>query len=165
MAKCAPPLRPAAERELLWNELLADKIQTVGSDHSPSPPEMKQSSDFFEVWGGISGAQHLLPLMLSRGNLPLMSQVLSTNVAQIFRLPPGKGRIATGCDADLALVKLGGNFELKREDLFYRHRQSPYIGRSLSARVEQTLLRGRTIFKEGAIVGKSDGRLVRPVGQ
>ncbi|HEX3720171.1 MAG TPA: allantoinase AllB [Verrucomicrobiae bacterium] len=164
VAKCAPPLRSATERELLWNELLAGKIQTVGSDHSPSPPEMKQSPDFFDVWGGISGAQHLLPLMLSRGNLPLMSQLLSTNVAQTFRVPPGKGRIAAGCDADLALVKLGGNFELKSEDLFYRHRQSPYIGRHVSARVEQTLLRGRTIFKNGAIVGQPGGRIVRPVG-
>jgi allantoinase len=164
VTKCAPPLRSATERELLWNELLAGKIQTVGSDHSPSPPKMKQSPDFFDVWGGISGAQHLLPLMLSRGNLPLMSQLLSTNVAQIFRLPLDKGRIAAGCDADLALVKLGGNFELKSEDLFYRHRQSPYIGRHVSSRVEQTLLRGRTIFKNGAIVGQPGGRIVRPVG-
>jgi allantoinase len=159
IAKCAPPLRSATERELLWDELLAQRIQTVGSDHSPSPPEMKQSSDFFKVWGGISGAQHLLPLILSRGNFPLISRVVSTNVAQIFRLP-GKGRIAAGFDADLTLVKVTGEFEIKKEDLFYRHPQSPYIGRRVTARVERTFLRGQTIFKDGTIVGKAAGRLI-----
>ncbi|HEY3913776.1 MAG TPA: allantoinase AllB [Verrucomicrobiae bacterium] len=162
VAKCAPPLRSVGERELLWDELLAGKIQTVGSDHSPSPPEMKQSPDFFKIWGGISGAQHLLPLMLSRGNFPLISQLLASNVSQIFRLPASKGRIAVEFDADLALVKLGEDFEIKREDLFYRHRQSPYIGRRVSARVEQTILRGQTIFKDGKIIANPSGRLVRP---
>ena len=163
VAKCAPPLRSTTERELLWDELLAGKIQTVGSDHSPSPPEMKQSSDFFKIWGGISGAQHLLPLMLSRGNLPLVAQLLASNVSQIFRLPASKGRIAVGFDADLALVTLGEDFEIKKEDIFYRHRQSPYTGRRVPARVEHTILRGQTIFKNGKIIAKPGGRLVHPV--
>jgi allantoinase len=162
LAKCAPPLRSDLEREGLWAELLAGRIQTVGSDHSPCPPEMKQASDFFKVWGGISGAQHLLPLTLSRGNLPLMSQVLSTNVARLFRLPR-KGQIAPGFDADLTFVKLGGEFEIKTGDLFYRHPHSPYVGRRAQARVEQTWLRGQTVLNQGTIVGKPSGRLVRPM--
>ena len=160
MIVCAPPLRSEGEREGLWAELLAGRIQTVGSDHSPCLPEMKQSTDFFKVWGGISGAQHLLPLTLSRGNLPLMSQVLSTNVARLFRLPR-KGQIAPGFEADLVLVKIGGEFEIKAGDLFYRHPQSPFIGRRVQARVEQTLLRGKIIFDSGTIVGKPSGRLAR----
>ncbi len=163
LAKCAPPLRSEREREGLWEELLAGRIQTVGSDHSPCRPEMKQASDFFKNWGGISGAQHLLPLTLSRGNLSLMSQLLSTNAAHLFRLPQ-KGQIAPGFDADLTLVKLGGDFEIKTGDLFYRHPQSPYVGRRVQARIEQTWLRGQNIFNKGTIVGNPSGRLVRPVG-
>ncbi len=161
LAKCAPPLRSEREREGLWEELLAGRIQTVGSDHSPCPPEMKRAPDFFKIWGGISGAQHLLPLTLSRGNLPLMSQVLSTNVAQLFRLPR-KGQVAPGFDADMALVRIGGDFEVKTGDLFYRHPQSPYVGRHVQAHVEQTWLRGQIIFNQGTIVGKPSGKLMRP---
>jgi allantoinase len=161
LAKCAPPLRSGGEREALWGELLSGRIQTVGSDHSPCPPEMKRAVDFFKVWGGISGAQHLLPLSLARGNLPLISRVLSTNVAELFRLPR-KGQIAPGYDADLALVRLGGEFEIKAEDLFYRHPQSPYVGHRMRARVEQTWLRGQLIFNNGNIVRNPFGRLVRP---
>lgn len=35
----------------------------VSSDHSPAPPSLKetQSGNFLKAWGGISGAQYLLP--------------------------------------------------------------------------------------------------------
>jgi allantoinase len=161
LAKCAPPLRSEPEREALWAELLAGRIQTVGSDHSPCPPKMKRVPDFFKMWGGISGAQHLLPLTLARGNLPLVSRLLSTNVADIFRLPR-KGRVAPGFDADLALVRFGEDFEIKAADLFYRHRQSPYVGRRVTARVEQTWLRGHLVFDQGRIIGSPSGQLIRP---
>ena len=46
-AKCAPPLRDAARREEMWKRIRAGMIETLGSDHSPAPPEMKISEDFF----------------------------------------------------------------------------------------------------------------------
>jgi len=168
VAKCAPPLRSAREREELWRELLAENILTVGSDHSPSPPEMKQAANFFKVWGGISGAQHLLPLLITLGHferqadLCLLARFTSANVARRFKLPASKGRIAIGGDADLALVDLDKSFDVRAEDLHYRHRQSPYVGRRLRGSVGRTLVRGRTVFQDGKIVAQPQGRLVRP---
>jgi allantoinase len=164
VAKCAPPLRSRAESENLWRSLLAGEIATIGSDHSPAPPEMKMAADFFQVWGGISGAQHLLALMITRGMEPgALARAVSGNVAKRFGLPATKGRIAVGCDADLSIIDLHGEFEVKRENLFYRHRQSPYIGRRLRGATRRTLLRGRTVFHDGRIVGSPIGRLIRPV--
>jgi allantoinase len=168
VAKCAPPLRPASEREALWGELLAENILTVGSDHSPSPPEMKQAANFFKVWGGISGAQHLMPLLITLGHferkadLSLLLRFCSANVARRFKLPAGKGHIAEGCDADLALVSLDESFTVRAEDLQYRHRQSAYAGRSLRGAVRRTLVRGLTVFQDGQIVTESQGRLIQP---
>jgi allantoinase len=168
VAKCAPPLRSAAERDLLWREVLAGNILTIGSDHSPSPPELKQAPNFFKVWGGISGAQHLLPLLITHGHLErqadlsLLSRSTSSNVAQRFKLPAGKGRLAVGCDADLALLDLNGSFTVRAEDLQYRHKQSPYLGANLRGLVRRTLVRGRTVFRDGAIVSAPQGRLIRP---
>ncbi|HEY3864122.1 MAG TPA: allantoinase AllB [Verrucomicrobiae bacterium] len=164
IAKCAPPPRSASESEALWAEFLAGRILTIGSDHSPSPPEMKTGADFFKAWGGISGAQHLLPLIFSRPvDLSLVARATSANVAQRFQLPPSKGKLAIGADADLALVKLGGDAEIKSSELFYRHQQSPYVGRHLQASVQRTILRGQTIFEAGQIKGEPRGQLVRPV--
>jgi len=169
VAKCAPPLRPAAAQETLWRYLDSGNITTVGSDHSPAPPEMKVDANFFKVWGGISGAQHTLPLLITEGHvkrevaLPLISRLVSFHVAQRFGLPQSKGGLRLGADADLALVDLNHEFTVNKQDLFYRHRQSPYVGRKLRGRVVRTMLRGHTIFKDGKIVSKPVGQLVKPV--
>ena len=168
VAKCAPPLRSAQEQANLWKELLAGNIATIGSDHSPAPPDMKQSEDFFQVWGGISGAQHLLPLLIThahferKAKLELIARVTSANVAQRFNLPEEKSGIAIGHDADLALVNLETLFDVRADDLLYRHKQSPYIGQTLHGLVKRTFVRGQTVFKDGKIVGKPIGKLIKP---
>ena len=182
VAKCAPPLRSPRERDALWERVLAGEVATIGSDHSPSPPEMKQNTNFFKVWGGISGVQHLLPLLIGApesiehfggcaGETPalpgkalaLIAELTSFNVAQRFGLPKTKGRIAAGADADFALIDFREKYSVRAEDLFYRHKQSPYVGRTLTGRVVQTILRGQTIFKHDQIVSQRRGQLIKPV--
>ncbi len=168
VAKCAPPLRPKPAQDALWEYLRAGHVTTVGSDHSPSPPDLKQNPNFFKVWGGISGVQHTLPLLLTEGHvkreiaLPLISRLVSLNVAERFHLPSTKGRLAVDADADLVLADLRQAFAVDRNELLYRHPQSPYAGRVLSGRVIQTVLRGRTIFKDGRIAAEPAGELVKP---
>ena len=169
VAKCAPPLRPLDARARLWQRLLAGEVATVGSDHSPAPAALKTGDDFFKIWGGIAGVQHTLPLLLHEGHhqrgleLPAVSRLLSHNVALRFRLPPEKGGLKIGGDADIALVDLGAEFEVQREELLDRHRLSPYVGRRLRGRVRRTLLRGQTIFSEGKILPKPAPRLIKPL--
>lgn len=160
VAKCAPPLRSDDQRRQL-RESIAD-ISTVGSDHSPAPPELKQRDNFFDVWGGISGCQHLLPLLIDSGIPPAeISRLTSADVSARFRVATKRG-IAVGCDADFTLVDLGASELVRPESLHYRHKQSPYVGRSIRARVRQTFLRGQMIFDNGSFCAKPMGRLVRP---
>ena len=67
VAKCAPPLRPRHEREALWDALADGTLPMVASDHSPAPWSLKNGDDAFDAWGGISGCQTMLPLLLSEG--------------------------------------------------------------------------------------------------
>ena len=66
VAKCSPPLRPRAEVDDLWGTVLDGLVDLVGSDHSPSPPELKQGDDAFAAWGGIAGCQTLLRVCSAR---------------------------------------------------------------------------------------------------
>jgi allantoinase len=160
VAKCAPPLRSAEEQRGL-RERLPD-ITTIGSDHSPSPPELKQRENFFDVWGGISGCQHLLPLLIDAGIAAAEIHCLTNaDVASRFRVPQ-KGGIAIGKDADFTLIDLNETEMVTAESLHYRHKQSPYVGRSLKGRVRHTFLRGQTIFENGKFAPRPMGRLVRP---
>ena len=167
VAKCAPPLRTWAEQDALWRCLIAGDVPMVTSDHSPAPPALRTSDNFFALWGGISGCQSTLPVLLTAGyearELPLttIGALLAGNVAQRFRLSR-KGRLTVGADADLALVDLNHTDVLTADDLHYRHRQSPYIGRRFRGRVVHTLVRGQTVMWDGRVAGEPAGELVRP---
>jgi allantoinase len=151
VAKCAPPLRPRAVVDNLRAELRRGAVDFLASDHSPSPPDMKEG-DPFAAWGGISSCQSLVALALTEG---VPHELVSERPATRFRLS-GKGRLEPGADADVVLVDLSAESELRAEDLRYRHRHSPYVGRRLRGRVVRAWLRGSAI-------GTVRGRLVRPV--
>jgi allantoinase len=128
---------------------------------------MKKRANFFEVWGGISGCQHLLPLLLnitapgsvlSPGRL---AELTSSHVAARFRVS-SKGGIAVGRDADLTLINEVPGEAITREELRYRHKQSAYVGTRLRSRIVRTILRGQTIFENGRITAERKGRFVRP---
>lgn len=167
MAKCAPPLRSVTEQTALWQHIFNDTLPIVTTDHSPAPASMKNASNFFKVWGGISGCQSLLTTLLTAGweqrNLALstIATLTAGNVAQRFGLAPEKGGIAIGHDADFALVDLSQHVQLRDTDLYYRHQHSPYIGYSFRGRVVRTLVRGITVFHEDTFSTTPVGRLLK----
>jgi allantoinase len=167
VAKCAPPLRLREDLESLWVQVFSGNVEFVTSDHSPCPPDMKAGGDLFRAWGGIAGCQSLLNVMLDEGHygrgLPLEEIValLSGKIADRFGFS-GKGRLEVGADADIVLVDLGAISTLRQQDLLYRHKISPFVGRALHGKIVRTVVRGITVFREGKIVSESVGRLVKP---
>lgn len=164
IAKCAPPLRSARDREELWQALLEGAVDIVASDHSPAPPHMK-TGDFLKCWGGVAGVQSTLAVLLESGHfqrgLPVerIASLLAAKPAERFRIA-GKGALVEGNDADLVLVDLTDAYELKPGDLRQRYPLSPYIGSRFRGVVKRTMRRGETIFGPGATEGP--GRLIRP---
>lgn len=151
VAKCAPPLRAAADREELWAALARGEVDTVGSDHSPCPPEMK-AGPFADAWGGISGVQHTVPLLYgeaaARGvPYPRLAELLAATPARRFNLGPHTGLVRIGAPADLCLLRPACDAPITRESLRDRHRHSPYVGRPLAWQVAHTWVDGREVFR------------------
>jgi allantoinase len=173
LAKCFPIVRPEASRQELWRRLAAGSVDTIGSDHSPAPPDMKTSPDFFAIWGGISGCQHGFQLLLSEAlknggadgpALPALAALLAANVAKRFRLA-GKGRLAEGFDADFTLLDLKAPHTLHNSELLYRYKQGPYDGRRCDVQVRQTFVRGRCVWHGGSVVSEGRPVFLRPKNQ
>jgi allantoinase len=151
--KCAPPIREHANREALWNALFEGVIDFVITDHSPCVPELKHlnEGDFQTAWGGIASLQLGLSTIFTeakrRGATPVqLAQWMSERPARFAGLGKRKGRIARGYDADLAIWDPDAKFSVKKEQLFFRHKLSPYLGAELYGRVASTVLRGETVF-------------------
>jgi len=168
--KCAPPIR--ADNAALWARVQAGRVGYIASDHSPCTAELKTRGrdDVFKAWGGISGLQSTLPLMLTEGlhargmPLELIAQLLATRPAQRLGLWPRKGEIRSGGSADFALVDLNREWTLTKDTLETRSGLSPYVGRRFRGAVVRTIVRGRTVFAEGKVTGSpGDGWFVQRV--
>ena len=175
--KCAPPIRDASSRERLWQHVLAGEIDLIASDHSPCTAELKTrgDNDIWEAWGGVTGIQSLLPVLLTEGvhrrglRLAALARLVAGAPARLLGLWPRKGAIRAGGDADVALVALEREWTFEAEQLQARSGVSPYVGRSFRGAVVRTLVRGVTVFDDGAFVEDKRyprvGRLVTRMGE
>jgi allantoinase len=156
--------------EGLWDCIFEGLVDSIGSDHSPCSWDEKEKGidNIWKAWGGISGVQLTLTVMLSEGvnkrglPLPALARMLSKNPARLFGLDPQKGAIQPGADADLVVVDLNKEWTLRAEQLFYKNKFSAYVGYSFKGSVERTLVRGKTVYQDGAItVQPGYGKLIR----
>jgi allantoinase len=165
--KCNPPFRTAAEVELMWQSLLADKISYISTDHAPWPRERKVGDDIFACGAGLTGMQSFAPLMYSlldeRGLSPtLMATYCAERSAKLHGLWPKKGAIRVGSDADLVVLERG-EFTFDENALVDRPEMnwSAYHGRKMRARVAATWQRGRMIWDGASVLSKpGDGQFV-----
>ncbi|MFD2830785.1 allantoinase AllB [Corticicoccus populi] len=151
--KCSPPIRERSRLDGMWDRLFRGDISFVTSDHSPCAPNLKKTDNAFEAWGGIAGLQNNVDILfdeaVQKRNMSLVqfADIIAANPAKRFNLTT-KGSITVGKDADFVFIKRNSPYELKKEDLAYRHKISPYVGRTIGAEVVKTILRGIEIYDQ-----------------
>ncbi|MFD7814670.1 allantoinase AllB [Streptomyces sp. NPDC059785] len=161
--KCCPPIREAANQDLLWQALADGTIDCVVTDHSPSTADLK-TDDFATAWGGISGLQLSLSAVWTearkRGHgLEDVVRWMSSGTARLVGLDGRKGAIAVGRDADFAVLDPDATFTVDPASLQHRNRVTAYAGKTLSGVVRSTWLRGRRVFADAGF-GEPSGRLL-----
>ncbi|GAA5060893.1 dihydroorotase [Nocardia callitridis] len=169
-AKVNPPIRPREDVEALWEHLLAGNIDWVVSDHACCKDEVKfgeDRTDVFAAKSGFGGTEYLLPGLITEGrkrglSLRRIAELTATNPADRYGLP-GKGRIAVGLDADLAIVDPDRTWTVRAQDSESTQEYTPFEGFELTAAVTDTFVRGQRVWSDGAILGEPTGRyLARP---
>jgi allantoinase len=165
--KCAPPIRERENRERLWDGLRGGLIDTIGSDHSPAPPEMKHlaTGDLQRAWGGIASLQLSLSVVWTaarRRGATLVNLVewMCRRPAELVGLAGRKGALAAGYDADLVVFDPEVDFRVTPGLLHHRHKMTPYEAQTLSGRVERTYLRGRKVYDGGRFDDSPGGRTI-----
>lgn len=167
--KVYPPVRGKRDRQALWSGLHEGTVSLVCSDHAPHTLEEKKG-DLFTVPAGMCDVETMLPLMLnevSRGviTLPFIVQKMSENPARLFNLYPQKGSLGPGSDADIVLVDLSQETEIRNERLHSKQPLTGYHGTTIKGCLVATFLRGRQIVQDGEVIGEPQGRLVKPLRQ
>ncbi len=153
--KVNPPLRSAADRDALRRALAEGIIDAVATDHAPHGLAEKDV-EFDAAANGMVGLETALPLVMrlvSEGSCSLYRAIdaLTWRPARILGVPGG--RLVPGDPADITLVAPGEEWAVEPENFFSKGRNTPFRGWRLTGRVRATIVGGRTIFRDGAIVG------------
>jgi dihydroorotase len=160
---------PEPNIEPIWEALRDGTVDLVSTDHAPHTRAEKEPgwTDGWKAHTGTPSTQFYVPMLLDasrRGLITLerLVELTSSAPARAFGLRD-KGRIEVGADADLAIVDLGREWTIRDEDVISKIDWSPYAGRSLVGAIDRTLVRGRVVYEDGAVVGRPGwGRQARP---
>jgi dihydroorotase-like cyclic amidohydrolase len=171
-ARITPPIRAASESDELWPALRDGTLDMVSSDHAPWPlsEKLRGWDDIFLAPPGAPGVELRAPAVLSAATQGMLTferavEALSTGCARAMDLYPRKGAIAPGADADLVLFDPTPTWTVRADEMVTGARDvaQMYEGLSLTGRITQTILRGKTIYRDGQVVGSpGDGQHVAP---
>jgi dihydropyrimidinase len=162
----APPLRPAAHAEALWQAVADGTVDAVGSDHCQvrTPVTGRLAAAACGCAYGIAGIGARLPLLLSEGlarGIPIgrLVQAGAQNPARIFGHYPAKGALAPGSDADIVVYDPSGEAVLGPDAFADGTGPTVYAGRLVRGRIRAVLLRGRPVVRDGVpVTGPARGR-------
>ena len=181
---CSPPIRAERDQEALWRALELGDLQLVSSDHAPYRLDETgkfsagPQPSFKQIANGMPGVELRLPVMfdamVSKGRLGLNKfvELTSTAPARIYNLE-GKGSIAIGADADIAIWNPDREVTIEASTVHDASGYTPYEGRTVRGWPEIVLGRGRVLVEDGkrvaepgsgAFLARSGGEAARPLG-
>ncbi|WP_370246856.1 dihydroorotase [Nocardioides sp.] len=158
--KVNPPLRPEEDVLALRAALADGTIDAVATDHAPHARHDKEHA-FVDAAFGMLGLETALSVVASvmldgdAGEFGWadVARVMSTAPAAIAGLADQGCALEVGAPATLTLVDPAAQVVVDRDASVSLSRNNPWHGRTLTAQVRATLLRGRPTVLDGTLVG------------
>ena len=167
----SPPLRDAANQDVLWSGLRSGLVNTVATDHAPFDFATQKRiglDDFTKIPNGIPSLEDRINLLYSYGvkrgriDLHTLVNVASTQVAKLFDLFPRKGTIQLGSDADLVVFDPDYRGILSARTQSMNLDYNAYEGWPIEGRPSAVTVRGQIAARDGKFVGtQGRGRFLR----
>jgi len=168
--KCCPPIRDAANQDLLWEAVLDGTVDAVVSDHSPSTTDLKhvRGGDFGLSWGGVAGLQLGLAVVWTAARargvpLDALLPAFTTGPARVAGLDD-RGVIAVGAPAHLVAFAPEQPFVVDARALEHRNPDTPYDGAAFVGVTRTVWLHGEVVVADARVVRPGTGRMLPPAG-
>ncbi|MDH4099933.1 MAG: dihydroorotase [Nitrospirota bacterium] len=148
-AKMNPPLRGEEDVAAIREALRDGTIDVIATDHAPHHYSEKDA-EFDQAPFGIVGLETALSLTLSLVRDGVMSlsdalAALTTNPAKALGLPGGS--LAVGSAADLVIIDLDAEWEVKPEKFRSKGRNTPFAGWKMKGRAAATIVDGKLVYQ------------------
>jgi len=163
-AQMNPPIRDARHREALWQAVNDGLVDVIGSDHAPHTREEKDKV-YPDTPSGMPGVQTLATILLDHVNAGRMTlerfvDLTSAGAARIFGIA-SKGRISLGFDADFTIVDLKKKRKIENSWIASRCGWTPFDGMTTTGWPVATIIRGKTVMRDHALLLPSQGAPLR----
>lgn len=150
MMKMNPPLRSKADRKALIAGLIEGTIDMIATDHAPHSQEEKQGSMTTAAFGivGIETAFSLIYTKFVKSGLVDLATLvkwMSKNPAQAFHIQGGK--LEVGKPADLTIMDLDSEYEIKAEDFLSKGTNTPFLEWQVFGQTKYTIVDGKIAYK------------------
>ena len=155
--KMNPPLRSDIDRDALIAGLADGSIDVIATDHAPHHRDEKHV-EFDRAPFGITGLETCVSLtfdrLVHRGVIPLrrMVELLSVNPSAILRVPGGS--LSEGVPADITILAPDATVTVRASAFKSKSRNTPFEGWTLKGGVAATLVAGRAVYVNEAVLGR-----------
>lgn len=153
--KMNPPLRSRKDRDALIKALADGTISCVATDHAPHSAEEKAKGLAGSPFGiiGLETAFALLYTeLVLKGKLDLYTliEAMTVNPAKIFGLDGHC--LQVGGRADIVLIDLEAEYEIRKEDLVGKSKNTPFAGYKVKGVIDTVFYKGKAVVKGGQII-------------
>ncbi len=158
---CNPAIKKPSDRAAIFEAVLDGRIDIIATDHAPHTIEEK-SKPYAQAPSGLPLIQHTLNIMLSyyhSGKISLehIVQKMCHDPARCFKLAE-RGYLREGYYADLTLVDLEEEWTIATDNILYKCGWSPLEGRTMKGKVKETIINGRTCYRDGGFFIQGGGQ-------
>jgi dihydroorotase len=159
--KVNPPLRTSKDVEALRIGLADGTIDVVATDHAPHPAEDKDC-EWQGAAFGMLGLETALSVVASAMiDTKLMDwatlvERMSIAPARIAGYGSHGGTIAVGSAANLAVIDTSAVWQVDRNRLVSKSRNTPFHGMNVSAVVKRTIFKGLEVFSNGEVLNRGN---------
>jgi len=148
--KMNPPLRAERDRLALLDALRDGTVEAIATDHAPHARHEKEVP-FEAAPFGVTGLETAFAVLYTRlvqpGLLSLATLLerMSAGPARVFGME--RPRVAVGAAADLVLLDLGCEWQVREESFRSRSRNSWLLGETLAGAVALTVAGGALVHE------------------
>lgn len=160
---CSPALRSKEHRDALWVAIKKGWLNAVSSDHCGFNWKHQKHmgiDNFAKIPNGAPGVENRLGVLWTKGveegkiSRSKLVDLYATSPAKVNGIGHRKGHIGVGFDADIVIYDPKRKKTITWENSLQGVDFNSYEGFEQIGVVDQVLLRGTTVVKDGQYIGK-----------
>ena len=164
LIKCDPAIKTEVDRAGLFQGLMDNRLDVIGTDHSPLLWDEKQGN-YFEAASGMPSIEYALPSLLEHYQdgiftMEFLAQKTSHAVADLFNIKD-RGYIREGYWADFVVVDLEKGISANNKDVISKAGWTPYDGTEFRSSVYATIVNGDLVYINGKVRTGTLGKRVK----